>query len=256
MPSPDARLAQSELPIPTRERLLRIAERLFARTGIDAVSTRQIAAAAAQKNTAALHYHFGTKDQLIDTLLALRLEPINRRREALLEAVWRDGSERDLHALLDALVRPLLETLADPENHFVGCLQQLYLGERGERVYAHQPAALTSGLEAVGAAIEACLADVPRIVRHRRMSLMAVQLIYSAAVWYHQRERGELAESLDELASTLVDFLAGALRAPVAATVPGPGGAHATIGPPAAPVAALVRRASAEARGKSGRRRR
>jgi AcrR family transcriptional regulator len=200
---------------PTRERLLLIAERLFAQHGIDAVSTRQVAAAAAQRNTGALHYHFGSKEQLIDTLLALRLGPINRRREALLAELHAQRREADLHALLTVLVQPLIETLEDPHNHFVGCLQQLYLGERGESVYANLPAELTSALEAVGAALDARLHHLPTAVRHQRLGLMAIQVIYSAAAWYYQRERDALRTPLASLSATLVDFLAGALLAPI-----------------------------------------
>jgi AcrR family transcriptional regulator len=202
---------------PTRERLLLIAEKLFAQSGIDVVSTRQIAAAAAQRNTGALHYHFGSKDQLIDTLLALRLEPINRRRELLLAQVHRDRRKRDLHALLHVLVQPLLDTLGDPDNHFIGCLQQLYLGDRGERVYANLPSELTSGLDAVGEALDSRLGHLSAAVRHQRLSLMAVQVIYSAATWYYQRERGDLSAPVASLSATLVDFLAGGLLAPVSA---------------------------------------
>jgi AcrR family transcriptional regulator len=201
--------------LPTRERLLLGAELLFARHGVDAVSTRQIAEAAEQRNSGALHYYFGSKEQLIDELLALRLEPINRSRETLLAEQRREGREPDLHALLRVLVQPLMETLDDPENHFVGCLQQLYLGERGDRVYANLPATLTSGLDAVGAALDARLGHLPARVRHQRLSLMAVQVVYSAATWYYQRERGELSASLAFLSATLVDFLAGGLLAPV-----------------------------------------
>lgn len=202
-------------PLPTRERLLLTAERLFAQSGIDAVSTRQIAGAAAQRNSGALHYHFGSKDQLIDALLALRLESINRRREALLAELRNSGDPQDLHALLRIMAQPLLEQLDDPDNHFIGCLQQLYTGERGERIYAHLPAPLTSGLDAVIAALDARLAHLPAALRRRRLSLMAVQVVYSAATWYHQRERGQLDATPAALTDTLVDFLAGALLAPI-----------------------------------------
>jgi len=207
------RAVQKADDVSTREHLLVIAEKLFAQFGIDAVSTRQIAATAAQRNSGALHYHFGSKDQLIDALLALRLKPINRRREALMTELRDERRERDLHALLAVLVVPLIETLEDPHNHFVGCLHQLYLGERGERVYAHLPSELTSGLDAVGSALEARLRSVPAPERHRRLSLMAVQVVYSAAVWYYQRERGTLDAPLASLSATSVDFLGGALLA-------------------------------------------
>src|SRR5262249_45584156 len=148
----------------------------------------------------------GSKEQLIDALLTLRLAPINRRREELLAELRIERRERDLHALIAALVKPLLETLDDPQNHFIGCLQQLYLGERGESVYAHLPAELTSGLDALFAALDARLSHLPTSIRHQRLSLLGVQIIYSAAVWYYQRERGALDAPLDSLSATLIDF--------------------------------------------------
>src|SRR5450631_4411815 len=53
----------------TRKRILKSAERLFAKSGIDAVSIRDITDAAGV-NTAAIHYHFGSKSGLIEALLA------------------------------------------------------------------------------------------------------------------------------------------------------------------------------------------
>ena len=46
----------------TREELILAAERLFSEFGIDAVSLRQINAAAGQRNSSAAHYQFGSKD--------------------------------------------------------------------------------------------------------------------------------------------------------------------------------------------------
>ena len=48
----------------TRERILETAERLFAESGFEGASVRAITSEA-QVNLAALHYHFGSKDQLI-----------------------------------------------------------------------------------------------------------------------------------------------------------------------------------------------
>jgi AcrR family transcriptional regulator len=201
----------------TDERLLLTAERLFAQHGIDAVSTRQIAVAAGQRNVGALHYHFGNMDALIDALLALRLRGINRRREALLDQLQADGALDDLHALLRALVQPLLDELEAPDNHFIGCLQQLYIGKRGQKVYASLSPELTSGLDRVNTAIAALLVHVPLAVRNDRLGLMGVQIVYSAAGWYYQRERGEPVSPLPQLTANLIDFLAGGLCAPVSA---------------------------------------
>src|SRR5690606_42140108 len=53
----------------TREAILSTAERLFAEQGIYNVSNRQISEAAGQGNNAAVHYHFGTKHDLIAALV-------------------------------------------------------------------------------------------------------------------------------------------------------------------------------------------
>lgn len=192
--------------------LLQTAERLFAREGIDAVSTRRIAQEANQRNVSALQYHFGSKDNLIDALLAMRLDTINARRQALLEPL---GATPDFHQLLMALVLPLVEQLDEPDSHFVGCLYQLYLRARGERVYSNLQPEYTAALTAVTAAIERRMIDLPLAVRVGRLRLMGSQLIHSVGDWYYQRERGEALAPAAELAATLVDFLAGGLLAPV-----------------------------------------
>lgn len=56
----------------TRARLLDVAERLFLDHGYDAVSVRTINAEAGM-NPAAVHYHFGTKQDLVAALLEDRL---------------------------------------------------------------------------------------------------------------------------------------------------------------------------------------
>jgi AcrR family transcriptional regulator len=199
----------------TSIQLLQTAERLFARDGIDAVSTRRIAQEANQRNVSALQYHFGSKDNLIDALLAMRLESINARRQQLLNELSVPPREADLHDLLTALALPLLEQLDVPDSHFVGCLYQLYLHTRGERVYSNMQPEFTAALETVTNAIEQQLIDLPIGVRIGRLRLMGSQLVHSVGDWYYQRERGEALAPTVELAATLIDFIAGGLRAPV-----------------------------------------
>jgi AcrR family transcriptional regulator len=199
----------------TSIQLLQTAERLFAQEGIDAVSTRRIAQEANQRNVSALQYHFGSKDNLIDALLAMRLETINQRRLELWEQLQQRQLDTDLHALLEALALPLVEQLDVPNSHFIGCLYQLYLRARGERVYSTLRPELTVALETVTAAIERRLIELPLTVRIGRLRLMGSQLIHSVGDWYYQRERGESLAPITELTATLIDFMAGGLAAPV-----------------------------------------
>lgn len=52
-----------------RLQILVTAEQLFGERGIDAVSLNEINKAADQKNTSALHYHFGSKSGLLDAIV-------------------------------------------------------------------------------------------------------------------------------------------------------------------------------------------
>src|SRR3546814_8146356 len=66
-------------------RILQAAEDCFGEHGIDAVSLRQIAIAAGQGNTAAVQYHFGSKEGLLEAIFQHRLPAIDQRRKALIE---------------------------------------------------------------------------------------------------------------------------------------------------------------------------
>jgi len=81
-----ATLSDDERELPTDRRLLLAAERLFAATGMHAVSLRSINAAAAT-NVAALHYHFGSKEALVNAVIRQRSREIHQRRSALLAAL-------------------------------------------------------------------------------------------------------------------------------------------------------------------------
>lgn len=95
----------------TRERLLDEAERLFAGSGVQGVTTRQIVEAAQQRNTSAVSYHFGSRQGLLLELLARRGGPVDdergRRRAAL-------GATADLDELVGCLVVPYAALLDDP----------------------------------------------------------------------------------------------------------------------------------------------
>ena len=100
----------------TRERLLDAAEELFAERGISGTSLRHLTRTAGA-NLAAVHYHFGSKDGLVDAVLERRAEALNRERLsdlARLEATA-DGAPA-VEDILRAFVAPgtrLLEELRD-----------------------------------------------------------------------------------------------------------------------------------------------
>ena len=72
--------------IDTQQKILDTAERLFGEQGYAATSLRQVIAAA-EVNVAAVHYHFGSKEDLLDAVVMRKAGPLTQERLARLEAV-------------------------------------------------------------------------------------------------------------------------------------------------------------------------
>jgi AcrR family transcriptional regulator len=73
----------------TRKRLLEATEWLFIECGYEAMSLRHVTARAGA-NLAAVNYHFGSKEALMQEVLSLRLDRLNRERLQLLSACERE----------------------------------------------------------------------------------------------------------------------------------------------------------------------
>ena len=92
----------------TRKRILSAAEKIFARGGYRAMTLREVTNEA-NVNLAAVNYHFGSKTNLMRSLIRERFEPINRIRLQLLDARITAHAPRPvpLTEIYDALFRPL-----------------------------------------------------------------------------------------------------------------------------------------------------
>lgn len=97
----------------TRGRLLRAAERLFARHGVHGVTVRQLNAAAGVRNTSALHYHFGSRDGLVRAIVERHQAVVDAERARRLEGLGEDAPVRDLVALV---LEPLAAELGSPSG--------------------------------------------------------------------------------------------------------------------------------------------
>ena len=95
----------------TKERLLDTAERVFADHGFAGGSLRRITKEAGT-NLAAANYHFGSKEGLIREVMARRLEPINREREARLERLLEEAGDAppEVERIVEAFLAPVLRT--------------------------------------------------------------------------------------------------------------------------------------------------
>ena len=99
----------------TRERILSAAEALFMDRGFASTSLRMITARA-KVNVAAVNYHFGSKDALIQEVFERHLAPLNQARIAYLDRL---GSRRGRPSVEpgedhEAMVAPALQVSRDP----------------------------------------------------------------------------------------------------------------------------------------------
>lgn len=166
-----------------RTRLLDAAERLFSQRGIEAVSLREIAIEAGQKNNSAVSYHFRNKQGLVDALIADRLSKVERVRQRRIEKAG-DLSAYDAGALLRLMWQPLVDIDAERNGHF---LIRFMLSYRMQNAGSGHPFLTDpAGYPASGrimAELESRFSHVPAEQFQYRLNLFA--LMFWAAVSWH-----------------------------------------------------------------------
>src|SRR6195952_1468806 len=93
----------------TRNQIKAAAQLLFARHGAEGVTVQQIVAAAGQRNNAALHYHFGSKEELIRQLVVDGASVLDERRRGMLKEIEARGGPSSIREVLLVLVMPVIE---------------------------------------------------------------------------------------------------------------------------------------------------
>src|SRR4030095_7522120 len=110
----------------TRIALIEAAESLFAESGVEAVSTRQIGAAIGLLNSNVVAYYFGGKDALIQAVFRHRLPIIDDRRGELFAEMEAAGDSPTIAKLLRVFALPLFEQMnASGKHSFAGFLAGL-----------------------------------------------------------------------------------------------------------------------------------
>jgi AcrR family transcriptional regulator len=95
----------------TKDRILGAAEELFAQFGFTGTSLRQVTSRA-DVNIAAVNYHFGSKENLVNEVFRRRMDDMSRQRlSALQDAIQQHPGE--LEPILAAFVEPALALAQD-----------------------------------------------------------------------------------------------------------------------------------------------
>jgi AcrR family transcriptional regulator len=110
----------------TKDKILDTAEQLFAEQGYSATSLRQIIASA-DVNLAAIHYHFGSKEDLLDELVHRKAEAVNQERLARLDRLEQAASGRTprVEDILLAFFMPTAD-VAEANPQFVRVMGRIH----------------------------------------------------------------------------------------------------------------------------------
>ena len=200
----------------TSDRILDAAEALFAENGFAMTSLRQVTRRA-NANLAAVSYHFGSKEALLQAVFDRRLQPLNQQRLARLAALRAGPRPAQLEQLIGAFIDPALQ-LAGDGVPFVRLLARSY-GEAGEQLrdYIHQQ--YRQVLDQFRHEIAATLPWLPDAELRWRLQFLLGAVSYSLGGIDLMRlvASCELCDRGDRnaLLHRLVSFLAAGLRAPL-----------------------------------------
>ena len=196
-----------------KERIIETAERLFAQRGIAGVSLREIGAAADQRNTRAVQYHFGSKQRLIEAILEYRKPAIDAPRVALLADRERNGRSSDPRALVEAMVYPLTESLK-PGACFVRFIAQAFYDPSHSHVMVSDRTR-QDGVPRIAAGMRKALSGLPDALLTQRLDFAWRLLVHALAVHERELETGQQpAVPTAASAAHLVEVLVAMMNAP------------------------------------------
>jgi len=202
----------------TKEQILDAAESLFAEHGIGAVPLRRIIAEAGV-NAAAIHYHFGSKEELVRAVFRRRFDPINRARVELLNQAEQSAVEGQpaLAAVLYAMVAPPF--LLDPAVQYRRLAGRLFTERSGYMELIFNDL-FREVEQRFNEALAKALPDLPNKERSWRtfMAMGSMIFILREQEWIGKASGGIcVVEDADSTIERLVQFMEAGLKAPVPA---------------------------------------
>ncbi|TAK43490.1 MAG: TetR/AcrR family transcriptional regulator [Betaproteobacteria bacterium] len=168
----------------TRTRILDAAEELFMQHGFEGTSMRLLTSKAGV-NLAAVNYHFGSKDALIEAVFRRRLDPMNAERIAELDRLEKSAAgtapapERIIRAFLRASLA-MIEDARSGGRNFIRLLGRAYT-EPSKPIRALIGQLYGPAMERYKTAFQRALPELPHEELIWRMHFMFGTLAYTLA---------------------------------------------------------------------------
>ncbi|MGY0504500.1 TetR/AcrR family transcriptional regulator [Luteimonas sp. e5] len=197
----------------TKDRILDAAERLFARQGFAATSLREVTGDA-DVNIAAVNYHFGSKDNLINEVFRRRMDQMSQARSQQLKQAVKD-SPGSIEAILRAFVGPALAVSHERNGvAFIRVIARAY-AERNDGLRAFLSSRYGHVQREFAQALAACLPQLGKEQLYWRLDFVAGALTYAMADFGAIKRPSGVseAEHRQRAADELIAFAAAGLKA-------------------------------------------
>ena len=197
----------------TKDRILGAAEELFAQFGFAGTSLRQVTSRA-DVNIAAVNYHFGSKENLVNEVFRRRMDEMSEQRLGRLREA-QESAPNELEPILAAFIQPALALTLDKHGSaFVRVLARAY-AEKNDRLRKFLSDNYGQVLREFAKAIAPCVPELGKEELYWRMDFIAGALTYAMADFGLIKRPSGMSERAfaEKTSQNLIRFAAAGLRA-------------------------------------------
>jgi AcrR family transcriptional regulator len=199
----------------TQIQIILAAEKLFAKTGIDSVSLREIAVKAHQRNNYAVQYHFGSRENLVRAVFGHRMQQMEEQRGHMLVEAERNGTLHNIRTLLDMVYLPQLRLLdADGNHSYANFLCQYLLRQRSQE-FGDFGTRLPAHLDQILKLLRIRLGHLPTAAAQRRLISASLVFLNILMVYGESENSESRAESFDAALSDTMSQIELAICSPL-----------------------------------------
>jgi AcrR family transcriptional regulator len=198
----------------TNDRILGAAEELFAQFGFAGTSLRQVTSRA-DVNIAAVNYHFGSKENLVNEVFRRRMDEMSAQRLSQLRAAV-SQAPCELEGVLAAFVAPALALAQDRHGGgaFIRVIARAY-AEKNDSLRRFLSDQYGHVLREFAKAIAGCVPALSKEELYWRLDFLSGALSYAMADFGMIKRPSGVSEAAhrERAARELIRFAAAGLRA-------------------------------------------
>ncbi len=199
----------------TKDRILHAAEELFAQQGFASTSLRQVTSRA-DVNIAAVNYHFGSKDNLVNEVFRRRMDDMSAERLKALRLAVDSRHPGELEPILAAFVEPALAMAQDRHGGgaFIRVIARAY-AESNDSLRKFLSDQYGHVLREFAKALSGCLPGLGKEALYWRLDFLSGALTYAMADFGLIKRPSGVSEATHRTraAKALIRFAAAGFKA-------------------------------------------